>query len=85
MATEYVVLRSEDIDLEPDEPWVAWRIVESGVEASNAEQACRRHAEKMNGTELEAGVTLVAVPARSWRTGQRTLRAETTRRIRAST
>jgi hypothetical protein len=39
----------------------------------------------MAADELDGGVTLVAVPARNWNSGRHTLRAETTRRIRAST
>jgi len=34
--------------------------------------------------ELYGGVTLIAVPARNWRTGRGTLKAETTRRIRST-
>jgi hypothetical protein len=38
----------------------------------------------MDEADLEAGVTLIAVPSRNWRTGRGTLKAETTRRIRSA-
>jgi len=54
------------------------------VEATNAEQARRKAAEGMDDADVERGVTLIAVPARNWRTGRGTLKAETTRRIRST-
>jgi len=82
MATTYVVLQeaSDGNGFDPDV--TGYRIVEEGVEAANAEQARRKVAERLPGGEVELGVTLIAVPARNWRTGRGTLKAETQRRIR---
>jgi hypothetical protein len=54
------------------------------VEARNAEHACRIVAEDQGDDDLAAGITLVAVPSRSWTSGRHTLKAETTRRIRSA-
>jgi hypothetical protein len=74
-ATEYVVLREEA---------GAYAVEREGVEAPNALTACRRVAEDMAVDALDGGVTLIAVPARNWNSGRHTLKAETTRRIRAT-
>lgn len=54
------------------------------TEAANAEQARRRVGEGFDDGELAAGVELIAVPARNWRTGRGTVKVETTRRIRST-
>jgi hypothetical protein len=85
MATTYVVLLERMmIDAEDEHSNRVAAAIPWGdpVEATNAEQARRRVAERMDEADLEAGVTLIAVPERSWRTGRGALKAETTRRIR---
>jgi hypothetical protein len=81
MATQYVVVRETDCSDYDDS---VYQIVHGRVEATNAEQARRKAAEQMDEADLEAGVTLIAVPERNWRTGRGTLKAETTRRIRSA-
>jgi hypothetical protein len=87
MATDYVVLR--EVDTVPSGQNGAnpvYHVVHNGVLAANAEQARRLVAEDLEDqAALDAGVTLIAVPARNWKSGRGTLKAETTRRIRAST
>jgi len=81
MATIYSVLREHGNN---ETASVTYEFQDT-VEATNAEQARRKAAEKMDSAELEGeGVTLIAVPARNWRTGRGTLKAETTRRIRST-
>jgi hypothetical protein len=83
MATTYVVLRETDSHYgDPETKLMSYPLVT--VEATNAEQARRRAAEELSDEDLEAGVTLIAVPERNWRTGRGTLKAETTRRIRSA-
>jgi hypothetical protein len=43
-----------------------------------------RVAETLPPEDVDAGVILIAVPARNWRTGRGTSKAETTRRIRSA-
>lgn len=50
-------------------------------EAANAEQACRRAAERMSDDDLADGITLIAVPLRNWTTGRNMFKAETRRRL----
>lgn len=79
MATTYVVVRA--ITRGEDETYT----LVARVEATNAEKARRIVAEEeIPGNDLEAGVTLIAVPARNWDSGRGTLKAETTRRIRSA-
>jgi ectoine hydroxylase-related dioxygenase (phytanoyl-CoA dioxygenase family) len=79
MATQYVVLQ-ETNGFEHEV--TGYLVVDDAVEAPNAATARRKVAEDMSETELDGGVTLIAVPARNWKTGRGTLKAETQRRIR---
>ena len=83
MATTYVVLE-ETVGTTVGGADAVWHMVLDTVEATNAEQARRKAAEGMDDADVERGVTLIAVPARNWRTGRGTLKAETTRRIRST-
>jgi hypothetical protein len=80
MATEYIVLREHNAD---DANATTFEYL-GGEKANNAEQARRKMAESMGAGIVDEGVTLIAVPERSWRTGRGTLKAETTRRIRSA-
>jgi hypothetical protein len=82
MATTYCVLHEDGHEVE--DGIVATYSVVKEVEALNAGQACRKVAEQYPESDLDGGVTLIAVPARNWNGGRHTLRAETTRRIRAT-
>jgi hypothetical protein len=87
MATTYVVLQVQEYvqrEGEGEHTEGETHDVLTTVEATNAEQARRKAAEQMDEADLEAGVTLIAVPERNWRTGRGTLKAETTRRIRSA-
>jgi hypothetical protein len=75
MATMYIVLNESDGN---------YMVERDGIEAPNAATACRRVAEDMTSETLDQGVTLIAVPARNWRTGRHTLKAETQRKIRSA-
>lgn len=81
MATTYVVLREWAADRE-DGTLVHTLIGE--VEAANATQARIRASAVLPDEEVDDGVTLIAVPARNWKTGRGTLKAETQRRIRSA-
>jgi hypothetical protein len=84
--TGYVIFTEGEQDVTgPDgEPARLYGIF-AQVEARSAEHACRLAADKMNGDKLDKGVVFIAVPLRNWEGGRHTLKAETTRRIRAST
>ena len=82
MATTYVVLREWPAGREGEK--IVYIVVEQSLEANNAEHARRRAAERLPAEEVDDGVTLVAVPARNWKTGHGTLKAETQRRIRSA-
>jgi hypothetical protein len=84
MATTYVVLRETNTVPGSDGEETIVTVVALVNDATNAEQARRKAAEQMDEADLEAGVTLIAVPERNWRTGRGTLKAETTRRIRSA-
>jgi hypothetical protein len=84
MATTYVVLRENGATSEGTGEDTTITVVALVNDATNAEQARRKAAEQMDEADLEAGVTLIAVPERNWRTGRGTLKAETTRRIRSA-
>jgi hypothetical protein len=87
MATSYVVLREDEDDTIERTTVVGGGPIyfaETVMEAANAMQACRKVAEDMSETELDGGVTLIAVPARNWNSGRHTLKAETQRRIRSA-
>ena len=81
MATTYVVLREWAAGRE--DGTVVHTIVATAV-AANADQARRLAAEGLPVEEVDDGVTLIAVPARNWKTGRGTLKAETQRRIRSA-
>jgi hypothetical protein len=70
----YIVLQLDRSDL--------WREFDEPVEAPNATQACRRAAATLDERTLEAGVTLRAVPERSWEAGKVSLRLERTAQLR---
>jgi hypothetical protein len=59
-------------------------LVVDTVEAANAEQARRKVAEALLDADLDAGVTMIAVPERNWRTGRGTVKAEMQRKIRSA-
>jgi len=80
MATTYVVLQETDCS-DYDTPVY---VVIGEVEATNAMQARVRASVRLPETDVDKGVTLIAVPARNWRTGRGTLKAETHRRIRSA-
>ena len=81
MATTYAVLRLQK-DAFGEGIWGYEHLTE--VEATNADQARRKAFAELAVAEQDAGVELVAVPERSWRTGRGALKAETTRRIRSA-
>jgi hypothetical protein len=80
MATRYVVLQATG-DTWGDQPLY---VVAGEGEGTNAAQARSRVAETLPPDVVDAGVELIAVPERNWRTGRGTLKAETTRRIRSA-
>lgn len=81
--TTYVVFSKEGGD--DNTPPVKYVLVAEEIEANNAEQACRRVAEKMDDKSFDGGgIELIAIPARNWASGRHTLKAETTRRIRSA-
>ena len=82
--TTYVVLR-ESTD-ENGNSNGNFHVVAEDLLANNAEQARRRVAETIPDSALDNGesVSLVAVPARNWKAGRGTLKAETQRRIRSA-
>ena len=84
MATTYIVLR--EVDTVPSRENGANPVyhVVAGVEAANAAQARVLAAKQIPDVEVDAGVTLIAVPQRNWTTGRGTLKAETQRRIRSA-
>jgi hypothetical protein len=78
MATTYVVLLQQI----SEDTKTATFTVEAEHEALTADQACKAAAEAMSDHELGSGVTLVAVPARSWKYVK--VQAETQRRLKVS-
>lgn len=77
----YVVLRETDDNYGEGHPAYYF---EQEVDATSAEQARQRVANILPPADVDKGVTLIAVPARNWRTGRGTLKAETQRRIRSA-
>jgi hypothetical protein len=71
MSTKYVVLSEHDTTF----------TVVAEVEARTSEHAVRLVVEQINGELPPGGVTHIAVPERSWRTGRHTFKVETKRRL----
>lgn len=82
MATSYIVLRQAISEDGRTATFTLANNSTEGTEALNADQACKIVAEGLKDSELEEGVTLVAVPARSWKYVN--LKAEMQRRLKVS-
>ena len=78
--TTYVVLQVTG-DTWGDEPLY---VAAGTADGTNAAQARARVAATLPPDVVDAGVTLIAIPERNWRSGRGTLKAETERRIRST-